>query len=211
MIRVFIVDDHSIFREGVKRILDGCPDMKFAGESGNGRDALKKILQNEYEVILLDLSLPGMDGFDLLCAIKAKKPALPVLILSIYPEEDYAVRMHKEGASGYLNKESLPNELILAIRKAVRGKKYISDSLGEKLVGKEMSGMDKKKLHQNLTNREYQVFHMIATGKTVKEIAGELCLAPSTISTYRARILEKMYMKTNRDIIHYAIENGVDY
>jgi len=205
MIRVFIVDDHAIVREGVKRIVDGCPDMEVAGETGDGRDALRTILAHEYDVVLLDLALPGMDGLDVLREVKAGKPGLPVLILSIFPEEDYAMRAHKEGASGYLTKESLPSELIMAIRKVVKGKRYISDFLGERLVG-EATGSREKKLHETLSNREYQIFRMLIAGKTIKEIAGEFCLAPTTVSSYRARILEKMAMKTNAELIRYAID-----
>lgn len=206
MIRVYVVDDHVIVREGVKRIVSGSPDMEVTGESGNGLEALRDILGGEYDVVLLDLNLPGMDGLDVLRATKASKPSLPVIILSIYPEEDYAMLAYKEGASGYLTKESLPNDLLQAIRKASGGKRYISDSFGERLMG-DITGTGKRLPHESLSDREYEVFRMIISGKTVKEIAGVLSLAPTTVSSYRARVLDKMGTKTNVDLVRYALDH----
>lgn len=206
MIRVFIVDDHAIVREGVKRIIADTTDMEVVDEAGNGLDAMGKIPCVECDVVLLDLNLPGADGFDVLRAIRARKPVLPVIILSIYPEEDYAFRAYKEGASGYLTKESLPKDLIDAIRKVMSGKRYISDSLGERLMG-EVVGPGKKPPHESLSAREHQIFSMIVAGKSIKEMAAELSLASTTVSNYRARILEKMNMRTNVDLVRYAIDH----
>jgi two-component system invasion response regulator UvrY len=206
LIKVFIVDDHIIFREGLKKVIAATSDIKVAGEAGDGQEALSTILKHAYDIVLLDLALPGMEGLDVLRALKAQRPTLPVLILSMYAEEQYAVRVLKEGASGYLTKESVPSELIRAIRKATQGGRYISDSLGERLAG-ELTGESEKQPHERLSNREHQIFLMIAAGKTVKEIAHELSLARTTITSYRTRILEKMNLQTNADLIRYAIEN----
>jgi DNA-binding NarL/FixJ family response regulator len=206
LIKVFIVDDHIIFREGLKKVIASTSDIEVAGEAGDGREALSTILEHDYGVVLLDLALPGMEGLDILRVLKTKKPMLPVLILSMYAEEQYAIRVLKEGASGYLTKESVPNDLIRAIRKAAQGARYISDSLGERLAGG-LTGDSAKQPHEYLSNREYQILLMITAGKTIKEIAHELSLARTTITSYRTRILEKMNMKTNAEIIRYALEN----
>lgn len=208
MKKVFIVDDHIIFREGIKRVIADTDDIQVAGESGDGREALRLILKDDYDVVLLDLALPGLDGLDVLRAIKEKNSNLPVLVLSMYAEEQYALRVLKEGASGYLAKESVPNELIYAIRKAAAGGRYVSNSLSEKLVNT-LTGEHNVQLHENLSNREFQVFHFIAMGKSIKEIAYELSLARTTITSYRARILEKMKMKTNAELIRYALEKNL--
>lgn len=208
MKKVFIVDDHIIFREGIKRVIADTKDIEVAGESGNGSEALRLILENDYDLVLLDLALPGLDGLEVLRAIKEKKSKLPVLVLSMYAEEQYALRVLKEGASGYLAKESVPNELIYAIRKAAAGGRYVSNSLSEKLVYT-LTGEHNTQLHEDLSNREFQVFHFIAMGKSIKEIAYELSLARTTITSYRARILEKMKMKTNAELIRYALENNL--
>jgi two-component system invasion response regulator UvrY len=206
VISVFIVDDHAIVREGVKRIISDTSDMEVIDEAANGIDAIRKIGGAPCDVVLLDLNLPGADGFDVLRAVKAQRPSLPVIILSIYPEEDYAFRAYKEGASGYLTKESLPKDLIEAVRKVTSGKRYISDSLGERLMG-EITGTGKKLPHEYLSPREYQILTMIVAGKGIKEIATQLSLASTTVSNYRARILEKMDMKTNVDLVRYAIDH----
>jgi two-component system, NarL family, invasion response regulator UvrY len=206
MIKLFIVDDHIIFREGLKRVIAGTSDIDLAGECGDGRKALHAILKNEYDLVLLDLALPGMDGLEVLRALKREKSDLPVLVLSMYAEEQYAVRVLQEGASGYLTKESVPNDLISAIRKAAAGGRYISSSLGEKLFGK-LTGENENPPHESLSNREYQVFHMISKGQSIKAIAYDLKLARTTVTSYRSRILEKMKMTTNADLVRYAVEN----
>lgn len=206
MINVFIVDDHTIFREGLKRVISGAPDMLVTGEAGDGRQALDLIFETTCDVILLDLALPDMEGLAVLRALSMQKPRLPVLILSIYPEEQYALRVLKLGAAGYLTKESVPDELIRAIRRAAGGKRYISDTLAERMAEK-MTGNSNQRPHELLSNREYEVFCMLAAGKAVKQIAYDLCIARTTVTSYRSRILEKMNLKTNVELIRYALDN----
>jgi len=208
MIRIFIVDDHAIVREGVKRIISDTTDMEIAGEAENGLKATREIADGLCDVVLLDLNLPGMDGFEVLRTLKARTSPPSVIILSIYPEEDYAVRAYKEGAMGYLTKESLPGELIHAIRRVAAGKKYVSESMGERLMG-DATGASNRPPHESLSAREYEVFRLITAGKTVKEIAAKLSIAPTTVSSYRMRIFEKMKIKTNLDLIRYAVEHGL--
>ena len=206
MIKILIADDHPIVREGLKQILHEAPDMVVADEASNGQEVLEKVWKNNYDVVLLDISMPGISGLDILKQLKSHKPELSVLVLTMYPEEQYAVRVLRAGASGYLTKESAPDELINAIRKVSLGRKYVSSSLAEKLAF-ELEIDSEKPLHETLSDREYEVMCMIASGKTVKEIAEELFLSIKTISTYRSRILEKMKMKSNAELIHYAIKN----
>jgi two-component system, NarL family, invasion response regulator UvrY len=206
MIRVFIVDDHAIVREGVRRILAASGDIDVVGEAASGETALTALSALTCDVVLLDLALPGMDGLEVLRSLKAQTSAQPVLILSIYPEEDYAFRAYKEGAAGYLTKESLPSDLIDAIRKVAQGKRYISDSFGERLM-EEVTGTGTKLPHECLSSREYEIFHMIVTGKTLKEMAASLALAPTTVSSYRSRILKKMNVDNNTDLVRYAVDH----
>jgi len=208
MINILIADDHAVVREGVKRILSEMPDITVAGEAGNGQEALEKIAKKAYDLILLDIAMPGKDGLEILKEIKALKPKLPVLVLSMFPEEQYALRALKSGASGYLTKESIPDELIKAVRKITQGGKYISSSFSEKFILSMDSDMERPP-HENLSDREYQVMRMIASGRTLKEIAEALFLSVKTVSTYRARILEKMGMKNNAELTHYAIKNNI--
>jgi len=205
-IRILIADDHTIFREGLKRILSEHTDLIVADEASNGQEVLDKIRKNEYNMILLDLSMPGITGLEVLKQLKNEKPKLPVLILSMHPEEQYAVRVLKAGASGYLTKESASDELITAIRKISQGRKYITSSLAERLAF-EVEIDSEKPPHEMLSDREYQVLLMIASGKAVKQIAGELFLSAKTVSSYRSRILGKMNMKTNAELMHYAIKH----
>ena len=206
MIKILVADDHAVVREGLKQILSETPDMVVAAEAGSAQEVLNKVWEDSYDVVLLDISMPGRGGLDVLKQLKDEKPGLPVLILSIYPEEQYAVRALKAGASGYLTKESAPDELIAAIRKISQGRKYVSASLAEKLAF-DMEIDSKKPPHEMLSDREYQVMCMIAKGNTIKEIACELSLSVKTISTYRSRILVKMIMKGNAELTHYAIKN----
>jgi len=206
MIKILIADDHAIVREGLKQIVHETPDMVVADEASNGQEMLNKVLKNDYDVLVLDISMPGRNGLDVLKQLKSLRPELPVLVLSIYPEAQYAVRTLRAGAAGYLTKQSAPEELVKAIRKVSRGRKYVSPSLAEKLAyDLEIKG--EKPPHETLSDREYQVLRMITSGKTATEIAEELCLSVKTISTYRYRILEKMKMKSNAELIHYAIKN----
>jgi DNA-binding NarL/FixJ family response regulator len=205
-IRILIADDHPIVREGYKKILMSQPDMDVTGEAGNGQEVLDLIQKKDFELILLDISMPGRSGLEILKELKSQKPHLPVMILSIYPEEQYAVRAFRDGASGYLTKASTPKELISAIRKVSQGGRYVTEALAEKLTYF-LHGDAEKAPHEKLSDREYQVMLLIASGKTVTQIADELCLSVKTISTYRRHILEKMQFSTNAEITMYAIQN----
>ncbi|MDD5712056.1 MAG: response regulator transcription factor, partial [Smithellaceae bacterium] len=192
--------------EGVKQILADVDDMIVAEEAGNGAETLEKINRGDFDVVLLDISMPGRSGLEILGEVKSLHPKLPVLILSMHPEEQYAVRALRAGASGYLTKASAPQELIGAIRKASRGGKYVTASLAEKLA-LELDADTERPRHEALSDREYQVMLMIAGGKSVSEVAEELCLSVKTVSTYRSRIMEKMAMKKNAELTLYAVQN----
>jgi DNA-binding NarL/FixJ family response regulator len=206
MIRALIADDHAVVRQGLRQILLETSDMVVTGEAANGPEALERARSGGFDVIVLDITMPGRSGFEVLKELRLEDPALPVLVLSMHSEEQFAVRLLKAGASGYLNKESAPEELVKAIRKVVSGGRYVSPRLAEKLAFEIDSGSDKL-LHETLSDREFQVMRMMASGQTVKEIAAELALSVKTISTYRARILDKMNLHTNAELIHYAIQN----
>lgn len=208
MIRVLITDDHPVVRHGIRLILESCMDISLIDEAGDGGEMLKKILCTDYSVVLLDISLPGRNGLELLKDIKKIKPTVAVLMLSIYPEEQYAVRALKTGASGYLTKSSAPDELITAVRKVARGGKYITQSLAERIAWDFDSDLEKA-LHHALSDRELEVMCLMAKGKTPKEIAGAMAVSPKTVSTYRERILSKMNMHSNSEIIRYAIKNDL--
>jgi DNA-binding NarL/FixJ family response regulator len=208
MINVLIADDHPIVRQGLRQILSGLPDMQVAGEAINAQQTLEQVRAGGWDVLVLDISMPGRSGFDILSELKHEQPNLPVLVLSIHSEEQFAVRVLKAGASGYLTKENAPAELIKAIRKVVDGGKYISGELAESLA----FGLDaatERPLHEALSDREFQVMQLIAGGKTLADIAASLSLSAKTISTYRTRLLQKLNLKTNADIIRYALENGL--
>jgi two-component system invasion response regulator UvrY len=208
VIRILIGDDHAIVREGLKQILAETSDMAVAGEAANGQEVLEQVSKNDWDLLLLDIAMPGRGGMDILKQLRSERPELPVLMLSMYPEEQYAVRALKAGASGYLTKESAPEELIAAIRKVSQGGKYVSSSLAEKLAVY-LETDHEKPVHELLSDREYQVMLMIASGKTVKQIADELSLSVKTISTYRSRTLRKMGMKNNAELTYYAIKHAL--
>jgi len=206
--RVLIVEDHQIVREGLKKIISEAGEMIVTDEVTNGAEALAKIDSQEYDLVLLDLSLPGRNGLDVLKHIRSHKPDLPVLVISVYPEEDYGVRVLKAGASGYLSKGSAASDLITAMRKVVRGEKYLSAKLADKVIGS-LRRNHELSPHETLSNREYQVFRLIASGKTVSEISLEMSLSVKTISTYRMRILAKMKLKNNADLTRYAVQHDL--
>jgi DNA-binding NarL/FixJ family response regulator len=206
LIKILIADDHVIVRTGLKQILSETSDVVVTGEAGDGNETINKVYENDYDMVLLDISMPGRGGLEVLAEIKKKKPDLPVLILSMHPEEQYAVRALRTGASGYLTKESAPEELIKAIRKVSRGGKYVTASLAERLASAIKIDVEKPR-HETLSNREFQILCMIASGKTAKQISEELSLSVKTISTYRCRILNKMNMKNNAELTYYAIQN----
>jgi DNA-binding NarL/FixJ family response regulator len=208
MIRVLIVDDHAILRRGLRALLSDEFHGAAFGEASNARQALEQLRKEKWDVALLDITLPGKSGLDLLKEFKAARPKLPVLILSAHPEDQFAVRVLKAGAGGYLTKESAPEELAKAIRKILAGGQYVSPALAEKLALRVRKDITLTP-HETLSDREYEIMCLIASGKTVTEIAGELSLSPKTISTYRARVLEKLGVKNSAAIVQYAIRNGL--
>lgn len=208
MIKILVADDHAIVREGLKQILAGIEDMHVAGEACTGKEALCKIRETSWDVVLLDISMPDKNGIDTLKQIKLEKPGLPVLILSMFPEDQYAVSLLRAGAAGYMTKESAPSQLVTAIRRVAQGKKFISGTLAETLA-LELGGDIEKPAHESLSEREFQIFRKLAVGQTVSAIADELFISVKTVSTYRTRILQKMKMKTNADLTYYAIKSGL--
>ena len=208
MTRVLIVDDHAILRRGLKALLaDDFLGAEF-GEASDAREALEQLHKKQWDVALLDITLPGKNGLDLLKELKIEWPGLPVLVLSAHAEDQFAVRALKAGASGYMTKESAPEELVKAVRKILAGGRYVSSALAEKLasrVGKDTKGT----AHETLSDREYDVMCRIASGKTVTEIGEDMALSAKTISTYRARVLEKLGLKNSAEIIRYAIRTGL--
>lgn len=207
-IRALIVDDHEIVRKGIVHILSEAPDMVVAGDVSNENEALSFIRNNEVDLVLLDISMPGRGGLEILKSIKSEKPVLPVLMLSVHPEDQYALRAIKAGASGYITKNCSPEELISAVYTVAGGRKYVTPTMAEKLAT-EITLPKSDLPHERLSDREYQFLIMVASGKTVKEIASELNLSVKTISTYRSRVLEKMDLKNNSELTHYAIRNGL--
>jgi DNA-binding NarL/FixJ family response regulator len=203
-----VADDHAIVREGLKQILAETPDIVVVGEAGNAQEVLGQVQENELDLVLLDIAMPGRGGLDILKQLKIERPELPVLMLSMYPEEQYAVRALKAGACGYVTKASAPEELIAAIRKVSKGRRYVSSSLAETLAVYLETDAEKP-IHELLSDREYQVMVMIASGKTVTQIADELSLSVKTISTHRARTLKKLGMHNNAELTYYAVKHGL--
>ena len=207
--RILIADDHAVIRRGLKQILlDEYPTADI-DEAGDAEAAIKKSITGNWDVIISDLSMPGRSGLDLVQHIKQNFPKLPVLILSIHPEEQYAIRALKAGAAGYLNKEAAPEELVLAVQRVLQGRKYISASIAEKMADELDREKTNKASHELLSDRELDVFKLIAGGTSVTDISEKLSLSITTVSTYRARIMNKMNMKSNADLTRYALENNL--
>lgn len=208
MIRVVIADDHAIVRVGLKQILADEPDMEVVAEADSGDQVLKIIRDGGWDILLLDIAMPGKHILELIKLAKLQHPNSPVLILSMFPEDQYAIRMLRAGADGYLTKETAPEQLVVVIRKLAGGGKYISDAMTEKLVA-ELHSDHQKPLHAKLTDREFQVFYALGTGQSITEIATNMALSVKTVSTYRTRIMKKMQMSKNVEIIHYVTKNCV--
>jgi two-component system, NarL family, invasion response regulator UvrY len=206
MRRFLIADDHSVVLKGIKQILLEAYPSAFIGEVSNAEDLLKKVMREDWDVVISDISMPGRSGLEILQQIRQDHPRLPLLILSIHPEDQYAIRVLKSGASGYLNKDSAPEELIKAIDQLLLGKKYITSSIAEKLAAT-LDQESGKMSHEYLSDREFEVLKLLAAGRSVSEIAEKIYLSVTTVSTYRSRIMTKMNLKTNADLTLYAIEH----
>jgi DNA-binding NarL/FixJ family response regulator len=204
--KILIADDHAIVREGVKQIVKGLPEVKQIDEASDGSQAFSMICETPYDIVILDISMPGMTGLDVLQRMKDRDLHTKILIFSFYPQEQYAIRAFKLGASGYLSKDSAFEELALAIRKISQGGRYVSAALAEKLLFQD-TGMDGKLPHETLSEREFQIMILLAKGKSVTEIAHSLYISDKTVSTYKTRVLEKLGMKTNADLTMYALKN----
>ena len=208
MIRILIADDHPIVRRGLKDILESEADMTVAGEAENGTRALELARAQHWDAVVLDLTMPGKTGLEVLKQLADEQPKLPVLILSVHPEDQYALRALRAGASGYMTKETAPEQLVAAVRRVIAGGKYISASLAERLAGN-LRVDPTRPPHESLSDREFQVLRLLAQGRTVGQIAEELFLSPKTVSTYRARVLEKMSLDSNGALMRYAMEHGL--
>lgn len=208
MIRILIGDDHALIREGLKKIIREEPDLEVTGEASHPQEVLDFVSREALDVVVLDISMPDKSGLEVLKEIRQRKPKLPVLMLSMHPEDRFAVRALKDGASGYVTKESAPDELVGAIRHVHRGGKYVSASLAERLAN-EITVDASRPLHESLSDREFEVMTKLGAGKTPKQIAQELSLSISSVNTYRSRILDKMNMQTNGEVMRYAIKNGL--
>jgi len=206
MIRVLIADDHPVVRKGLRNVLKATTDIVVAGEASNGHELLAEASTERYDVVLLDISMPGMDGLDVLKELRKSTPELPVLFLSMYPEELHGARAIRGGAAGYLMKECTPEELVTAIRKVSAGGRHISLSLAETLIS-DTEKHHGRLPHETLSDREYQVLRLLASGKQIKDIAAKLSLSPKTVHVYRSRILQKMRLKNTMELTHYAIKN----
>jgi DNA-binding NarL/FixJ family response regulator len=209
MIRLLMADDHPIVRAGLQRIVAEHPDMQVVGEAASGEELLQLLGRVEADVLLLDISMPGPPFLDLLRSVRDEWQQLRVLVLSTHPEDQYAVRALRSGAAGYLTKEHSPTELAEAVRRIHRGGRYITESLAEKLA-LALDPSEERPPHEQLSNREYRVLCCLGAGKSIKEIAATLSLSPKTVSTYRARLLQKMGLKTTADLIRYAVEHGLE-
>lgn len=208
MIRILIADDHAIVRAGLKQFIADQLDMEVAGEAATGAETIALVRSQEFDIVLLDISMPDKNGIDTLKTIKQIRPDLPVLILSAHAEEQYAVNLLRAGVAGYVNKETASTQLVSAVRTAVQGRKYVSPALAQ-MLAEGISGSGDEPLHGSLSQREFQIFCKLAGGQAVSQIADELHLSVKTVSTYRTRVLEKMGMKSNADLTYYAVKNGI--
>lgn len=204
--RVLIADDHPLVRQGLRQVLDAADDLTVAGEAKDGNDAMALAGSVAWDVAVVDYNMPGKGGVELVKELRRRFPERPVLVLSMYPEDRYALRLLRAGAAGYLNKESAPEELVGALRKVAAGGRYVSAALGEKLA-LAVSGGDEAPLYEKLSDREYQIMWLLASGKTVGDIARQLFLSPNTVSTYRTRILKKINVRNNAELMRYAIRH----
>ena len=204
MIKILVVDDHALIRKGIKQLLEDNHDVQVAGEAESGIQAINMMRKNHFDLVLLDIALPDKHGMDVLKQLKSERPDIKIIVLSMYPEDQYGVRALKAGAMGYINKQSAPEKLVGAIRHVISGKKYISETLAEQLLNN-LIGESQELLHQSLSNREYQTLCLMSSGKSLTEISEIMLISPKTVSVYRARMLEKMGFRNNAEAIHYAI------
>lgn len=208
MTRILLVDDHPVVRQGIKQVLAGAFHPALVGEAANAEEGLTEVRSTDWDVMVLDLTLPGLSGLDLLKDLRRERPTLPVLVLSMHPADQFARRAMNAGASGYLTKDSAPTELVKAVGEVIAGRRYLNSAVIDKLVTNQTSEA-RHRPHELLSDREYQVLRMIASGLTVSQVAARLSLSVKTVSTYRARVLEKMNMKTTAELMHYGIQNGL--
>lgn len=209
MIRVILADDHDVVRRGIKQILSEDPSIQVVGEARSGAEAVELISKNKCDVLLMDISMPGMSGLDVLSELRKSNKTLPVVFLSMHPEEHYAVRAMKSGAAGYITKDSPPESLLKAVKKAASGGKYITSSLAERLADA-LTSPDDRPLHDALSERESQILRLMGAGKSPSEIAESLCLSIKTVSTYKTRVMQKMGLKSSAELIRYVVENKLD-
>ena len=209
MVEILVVDDHAVVRAGVQHFIADIPEMRIGGEAATAQEAIRQIRARHWDIVLLDIAMPDKSGVEVLKQIKREKPELPVLMLSMHPENRYAVQILRNGASGYVQKEALATELVNAIHTILRGHKYISPAVAELLTADPAIIDMQRPLHETLSPREYQIFYKLGQGEGVTKIAEELCLSVKTVSTYRSRVLEKMKMSSNADIIYYAIKQNL--
>lgn len=210
MTRALIVEDHTITRAGLRRILSDAPHSIIVGEAANGAEAMELILAEKWDIVVLDISLPDRSGLEVLKSIKSARPALPVLVLSMYPVNQYALRVLRAGGAGYLTKESAPEQLLEAVRKITAGTRYITPEVAE-CIAHEWNHNPARSVHEALSDREFEVMRLIASGRSVGDIATDLCLSVKTVSTYRSRVLQKLHLRHNAELTHYALVNNLIY
>jgi two-component system, NarL family, invasion response regulator UvrY len=210
MTRALIVDDHTITRAGLRRILSDTAQSILVGEAANGAEAMELVLSQQWDIVMLDISLPDRSGLEVLKAIKKARPALPVLVLSMYPVDQYALRVLRAGGAGYLTKESAPDQLLEAVRRITSGMRYITPEVAE-CIAQDWNRNPVQSVHETLSDREFEVMRLIASGKSVGDIAKDLSLSVKTVSTYRTRVLQKLHLRHNAELTHYAVINNLIY